>query len=233
MKGKVLPKILRTKGVPNASQPVEKLGSMRLAFDTFDRLGIDCGREEYLAVLDEAGNPTGEAVSRKEAHKQGILHGAVHIYIYRKCGESVQLLLQRRSHNKDSFPDCLDISSAGHMEVGMSFGETAAKELEEELGLPLTPDNLTPVLRRRFSGITEQHGKTFNDQEINEIYLLRIDGLDLQILTLQKEEVSEVLWMDLDTIADRLDQKDGELCIDREEFLEVAAAIREQKMNDE
>lgn len=182
--------------------------------------------EEMLAVLDEAGHPTGQRVSRKEAHQQGILHGAVHIYIYRNFHGTIQMLLQRRSHNKDSFPDCLDISSAGHMEAGMSFGQTAIKELQEELGIQRKADDLLPAFRRRSSNITEQHTKLFNDQEIAEIYLLRMDALDLSKLKLQEEEVSEVLWMDLDTVKARLEAADEELCLEPEEFRQVTQLIK-------
>lgn len=182
--------------------------------------------EEMLAVLDEAGRLTGQKVSRKEAHQQGILHGAVHIYIYRKFDNTIQILLQRRSHNKDSFPNCLDISSAGHMEAGMSFGQTAIKELQEELGIQRQADDLIPAFRQRSSNITEQHGKLFNDQEIAEIYLLRMDDLDLTKLKLQEEEVSEVLWMDLDTVVDRLEAGDAQLCLEPEEFRQVAQLIK-------
>ena len=175
---------------------------------------------EVLTVLDEGGNPTGQGIDRKDAHRQGILHGAVHIFIYREHRDAMEVLLQRRSPNKDSFPNCLDISSAGHMEFGMDFFQTARKELEEELGIQV--DDLRPVFRRRSSNITLQNGEIFNDQEIAEVYLLRMDDLELSKLRLQAEEVSEVLWAELDTVCTRLEKGDGELCLDPEEFRQVA-----------
>jgi isopentenyldiphosphate isomerase len=179
-------------------------------------------KEEMLAVLNEQGDPTGEAVSRTEAHRNGILHGAARIYIYRIKNGIPEVLLQRRSHEKDSFPNCLDVSSAGHMEVGMSFDQTAVKELEEELGLKPEVADMTPAFRRRFSNITQQNGQTFNDQEVVQTYILRMDDLDLSKLRLQETEVSEVLWMDLDTISSRLGSADPELCLDSGEFMDVA-----------
>lgn len=178
-------------------------------------------KEEALAVLDEGGHPTGEVVLREEAHRKGILHGAAHIYIYRKKNGILEVLLQRRSHQKDSFPDCLDISAAGHMEAGMSFLDTAVKELKEELGLQMDAATATPVLRRRFSNITQQNGHLFNDQEIAETYLLRMDDLDLSKLKLQEEEVAEVQWMPVQSVITRLEAADPELCLDLAEFLEL------------
>ena len=175
---------------------------------------------ELLTVLDENGIPTGQGIARTEAHRNGILHGAVHIFIYREHQGVPEALLQRRSPNKDSFPNCLDISSAGHMEFGMDFAQTAVKELEEELGIQA--DDLKPVFRRRSSNVTMQKGEVFNDQEIAEVYFLRMDDLDVSKLKLQEEEVSEVLWMDLNTVITRLEKGDGELCLDLEEFRQVA-----------
>ena len=48
---------------------------------------------------------------------------------------SYDLLLQKRSENKDAFPGCYDISSAGHLPAGQDYLSSALRELEEELGI--------------------------------------------------------------------------------------------------
>jgi len=181
-------------------------------------------KKEYFDILDENGNPTGQLVARKEAHAKGILHGASHTFICRKRNGKTELLLQRRSHNKDSYPDCLDISSAGHMEAGMNFLETAVKELREELGINVNPAELTEAFRYRCSSISQQHGSVFNNQEINAVYLLWMDP-ELSSLQLQEEEVSEVVWMSIDEIVQRLEKDDSELCLDPAEFEELLNAL--------
>ena len=100
------------------------------------------------------------------------------------------------------------------------------QELEEELGIQVQKGVLTRAFRRSFYSETIQQGKPFIDREINEIFLLRMD--DLTTVTLQKEEVSEVVWMPIDTVTARLDRGDRELCLDKEEFREVAKAIKAQ-----
>ena len=67
---------------------------------------------EWLDVVDEKGNPTGERVERKEAHRRGIRHRTSHVWILREQEGEVQVLLQKRSQGKDSHPGCYDISSA-------------------------------------------------------------------------------------------------------------------------
>ncbi|WP_331496835.1 hypothetical protein [Roseburia hominis] len=74
---------------------------------------------ELLDIVDEKGNPTGETVPREVAHREGIRHRTAHVWIFRRRGGVVQILLQKRSDNKDSDPGCYDISSAGHILRGV------------------------------------------------------------------------------------------------------------------
>lgn len=73
---------------------------------------------EIFDVIDKDGNPTGETVTREQAHTEGIPHRTAHIWILRKKEGRIQVLLQKRSKNKDSFPGMFDTSSAGHIQAG-------------------------------------------------------------------------------------------------------------------
>ena len=68
---------------------------------------------EILDIVDDNGIPTGKTVERKTAHREGIQHRTAHLWIARKKGGNIELLLQKRCMEKDSFPGCYDISSAG------------------------------------------------------------------------------------------------------------------------
>ncbi|MGV7468041.1 NUDIX domain-containing protein, partial [Mycobacterium kansasii] len=63
-------------------------------------------------------------------HRDGDYHRAVHVWIY--CESTNELLLQKRSDCKDSWPGQWDISSAGHISAGDSSLITARRELHEE-----------------------------------------------------------------------------------------------------
>lgn len=65
---------------------------------------------EILDVVDETGAPTGETVERTEAHREGVRHRTSHVWIARNRNGRIQLLLQKRCMQKDSFPGCYDIS---------------------------------------------------------------------------------------------------------------------------
>ena len=96
---------------------------------------------EYLDIVDEMGNPTGEIVEREYAHRHGIRHRTSHVWLLRKK-QDVEILLQKRSLNKDSYPGCYDISSAGHIPAGSDFETSALRELKEELGVEATKGEL-------------------------------------------------------------------------------------------
>lgn len=75
--------------------------------------------KEYFDIRDSAGNPTGEVKARSLVHRDGDIHGTSHVWLVRKNKKSgYDVLLQKRSDNKDSFPGCYDISSAGHLPAG-------------------------------------------------------------------------------------------------------------------
>ena len=91
---------------------------------------------EYLDIRDKNGNPTGVIKERSLVHADGDLHGTSHVWIVKKNEKgSYDLLLQKRSENKDAFPGCYDISSAGHLPAGQDYLTSALRELEEELGI--------------------------------------------------------------------------------------------------
>ncbi|MBO4679703.1 MAG: NUDIX hydrolase, partial [Lachnospiraceae bacterium] len=60
--------------------------------------------EEIFDIVDENGNPIGETVSRAKAHGAGIRHRTAHIWVVREVNGEAEVLLQKRSFNKDSFP---------------------------------------------------------------------------------------------------------------------------------
>src|SRR3989344_1498741 len=91
---------------------------------------------EYLDILDENGELTGQTVAYDVAHQKGILHKAVHVWLLNSKGE---LLIQKRSANKEAYPNQWEISASGHVSAGQTSLEAARRETKEELGLDL-PD---------------------------------------------------------------------------------------------
>ena len=153
--------------------------------------------EEYFDIRDSAGNPTGEVKARSLVHRDGDIHGTSHVWLVRKNKKSgYDVLLQKRSDNKDSFPGCYDISAAGHVSCGGEYLPAALRELEEELGIRALPEQLQYVGLHRGSYQSTFYGKPFRDNELSAVYIYG-EPVDASSLTLQESEVTSVRWMDL------------------------------------
>ena len=91
--------------------------------------------EEIFDIVDENGQPTGETVTRSQAHAEGIRHRTAHIWVVRENGDKTEVLLQKRAMNKDSFPGRYDTSSAGHIQAGDEPLESAVRELHSSMSM--------------------------------------------------------------------------------------------------
>ena len=152
---------------------------------------------ELLDVVDENGCPTGETVEREKAHREGIRHRTAHVWLMRAGKDGPEVLLQKRSANKDSYPGCYDISSAGHIPAGVDFIPSALRELQEELGLSADPEELIFCGQRRFHFSAEFHGRPFVDRQVSNVYCIWRDDWP-ETLLLQESEVESVRWMNLE-----------------------------------
>jgi 16S rRNA (adenine1518-N6/adenine1519-N6)-dimethyltransferase len=103
---------------------------------------------EIFDVVDAEDRVTGQ-LSRHEVHRQKLLHRAVHIFVFNARGD---LFLQRRSRWKDTHPLRWDSSAAGHVNAGQNYAETAPREVEEELGVSATVEEITALPPSRATG---------------------------------------------------------------------------------
>jgi isopentenyldiphosphate isomerase len=130
--------------------------------------------EEHFDILDEAGNRTGVRRPRSEVHALGLLHRAVHVWIF--CAETGEVVLQRRAACKDSWPDRWDISSAGHVSAGDESLDSAVRELEEELGLVFPRSRFAFLFTHLERLDSVQKGKPFLNHEFNDVYLVTVSA---------------------------------------------------------
>ena len=178
---------------------------------------------EFLDVVDVQGNPTGEVVARTEAHAKKLPHRTSHVWIVRHHHGVLQVLLQKRSDNKDAYPGCYDISSAGHIPAGEDFVPSALRELQEELGVKADADDLIYAGHRHILFDEIFHGKPFHDDQYTNVYVLWLDQSAADFI-LQAEEVSEVRWFEFDDCVEKVRTKAIPTCIYVEELEMVRRA---------
>ena len=187
---------------------------------------------ELLDVLDEDGEPSGLSRERNMVHLRGDYHRTSHVWVVRdRADGGFDLLLQKRSSQKDSFAGCYDISSSGHIPAGADYLDSALRELKEELGIEAGAEDLVFVDFHdgRYSG--EFRGKPFRDHERSAVYLYR-RPVEISGLSLQKEEVESVRWMEIGEVLRAAESGDPGFCLFADEirmlkdFLVSAKALR-------
>jgi len=88
--------------------------------------------EEVLEVVNYKGEVIG-ILSRTSIHgNPSLIHRVVHVLVFNGKGD---LLLQKRSMNKDVAPGKWDTSVGGHVNPGEDPLDAVRREMEEELGV--------------------------------------------------------------------------------------------------
>lgn len=172
---------------------------------------------ERIDIVDENGIPTGETVDRTVAHRNGIRHRTTHIWIVRRRGEQIEILLQKRAKYKDSFPGCYDISSAGHIPSGVDFVASGLRELQEELGIVIDADELIECGLHKTFARNQFHDIPYVDNQVAKVFLLWKD-MEIEDMVLQEEEIESVMWMDFEECKEAVRKNTIPTCIDPAEL---------------
>lgn len=151
-------------------------------------------KEELWQGVDEKGNFT-HALS-KVACANGALHGASHIWIWRKNADgAIHVLLQKRSDTMLTWPGYLTCSAAGHIDHGESPLEAALRETSEEIGAAFRSEQLTLLFTHHFE---KRISPAIFENEVQWVYGVNIHE-DLRLHP-QRSEVSKLIWMPLDEV---------------------------------
>ena len=179
---------------------------------------LDGQAMELIDIRNPDGTVTGRVRERTLVHRDGDLHGTSHVWICRKrADQSFDLLLQKRAAGKDAFPGCYDISSAGHIPAGDEYARSAVRELGEELGIDADIKDLHFLGMYESWAEREFYGRPFRNHEISAVYLLESD-LKPDQLSLQEEEVEQVVWMNIRDIRRGIEDHTLEHCIFTDEL---------------
>ncbi len=145
---------------------------------------------EYFDVIDASGVPLGYTKRRGSELAPGEYHLVTAVWVVNSEGK---LLITRRSHSKDAFPDMWE-NTSGYVQNGETSHSAAARELSEETGID------APVERFQYLGsLRSKH-------TIADTYVLEWDALHTkEDLILQAEEVQNADIVYADTIEKMID----------------------------
>ncbi len=145
--------------------------------------------EELLDVVDEKGEII-KTLPRSEIHgNPSLLHRVVHVIVFNRKGD---LLLQKRSMNKDVAPGKWDTSIGGHVNASETVDASLKREAEEELGIKKCTFNFL------YSYV---HSNKY-ESELVYTYSCKYDGS----VAYQRDEIDEVRPWSIEEIRSNIDK---------------------------
>ena len=135
---------------------------------------------ETIAWVDEQDQLLG-SLPRAELRERGLIGRGTFILLFNSAGE---LCVHRRTLSKAIYPGYWDVAAGGMVQSDETYAESAARELEEELGVADVP--LTA------------HEHFFFDQPGNRLWCAVFSAVWDGPLKLQPEEVLEARFIALD-----------------------------------
>lgn len=146
-------------------------------------MSVEQTGEEQFDVVDERDQVL-YSLPRSEVHRRRLRHRAVHIFLLRPDG---QLLIHKRSAQKEEFPSVWTSSASGHVTAGESYDACAPRELQEELGVT------APLQRLQYFPACEETSREFT---------VLYQACSSAEICFDRQEMTEIRWMPPQRIAD-------------------------------
>jgi len=149
--------------------------------------------QEIFDIVDINDNVIGQRTRKECNSNPELIHRAIYILVYNDQNE---ILWQKRSLTKDVGPGLWVTSVSGHVDSGEEYGEAAAREVKEELGVSLSLSFLGKFLFRyqrenEYSTIYRAFSQgpfNFSEEEISAVDFMSVEDL----LKKEKEKKLEI-----------------------------------------
>jgi len=151
---------------------------------------------EYVILVDEQDQELG-STEKLQAHREGLLHRAFSVLIFRQEAQ-LEVLLQQRAASKYHSPNLWTNACCSHPRPGEAILEAATRRLEEELGLSLALRQVGQFqYRAEFSnGLTE-----------NELDHVLVGQYQNEPITPNPKEVQAYQWLAVPDLRQDLEQQ--------------------------
>lgn len=141
---------------------------------------------EFIDILDQNGNKTGEILSREEASNKKLSYSIIIVAIIKNN----KVLIQKRSKYRKKDANMWDLSVAGHVLSKETNLEACVREVKEEIGLDYKESDFNFIFTYKIENLF------FNFFTIND------NNINIENIKLQKEEVEEVKFLDIKLLND-------------------------------
>ena len=175
--------------------------------------------EEFLDIVDENNELTGESAPRSRVHREGLWHRTVLIYLFRRNNAEIEFLVHLRASFKDTNPNRWDTRFGGHVKSGLTIEGGVRAELEEEIGLDI--DNYKLIEGRW------RKRDIMPNREFSKTYFIEYSG-DVADLKFNDGEVQEVKWMSVSSVKDSILSEPEKWSASLERFAETADYLWEK-----
>ena len=149
-------------------------------------------KEEYLDVYDDNGNVTGKVIIRGDKNAKLLENEHISVAVIFIQNDKNEFLIQKTSKEKGGYFS----STGGHVNMGENPLDAIKREVKEEIGVDISNDEI------------KEYGFITYDMPLRYLFYLR-KNIDIKEVTLQKEEVEYVEFMNVSNIKKLI--KSGEM----------------------
>ena len=170
--------------------------------------GTSLDAQERVCTVSPDNIPTKTGHLRQEMRLQNLWHRATYILVRHldDTGDNDNIprfIVQKRSMLKDYYPGRLDPTPGGVVGFGESYQENAIREIEEEMGI-----DVSPASAEKKNSIQSILQFSYEDDRVRvwgQLYEAVYHG-SIANLKLQEEEVQEILSVPMDDLQRQIEE---------------------------
>ena len=144
-----------------------------------------------IDIVDEDDNVIGQK-GKDEAHRDGDMHRVSHVWV---INSKKELLCHKRADCKNIFPGKWDVIVGGHLEAGEGYEDAALREVEEEIGIRFSEDDM--IFLGKWKGEFRYNGSEI--KEISKSFMIAYDG-GIETMRMNIDEISELKFISIDEL---------------------------------
>jgi len=153
--------------------------------------------EDSVILVSDLDEVIGE-MEKYQAHRTGVLHRAISVYLLRRNQDGVaEILIQKRSEHKIVGAGEWANTACGNVRPGERYVDCAVRRLREELGIEVAESSLHPLLKFQYS---VQCNQEFAEHEMDQVFVGWYHDSEPQLNSI---EVSKTEWVDWNNFADK------------------------------